>query len=247
MKKIFNRFVHLMLLITGLSFQNIYAGETIEVLGSPDDLNIRLTALLNKLNPDYYADDKTNGFVYKYRHRWNNPYDFNIYIGKVSKNSPDSILRVESPRQGQEKMWKQIFEQELLQKPPHVSAVPLSKKYHVVTQTLNLVTPIASVGYNSWNSPLYSGRDTVISMAIYFLTDLILVGGAYLYAEQNLPRKNIWGNLLNEKGPGNVWDSPNAIGIFGAMAVSRGIRAFDAWEDTSAHNKTAQFSWSFKF
>ncbi|MDZ4725043.1 MAG: hypothetical protein SH817_02720 [Leptospira sp.] len=233
--------------INSLFTFELLAGETLEILGSPDDLNVRLTAILTKLDPDFYSEDKTSGFIYRYRHRWKNPYDFNIYIGKVSKTSPDSILRIESPRSGQERMWKQIFEQELLQKAPAITAVQLTPKYHIISQGLSLITPIASVGYNSWNSPLYTGRDTFVSMAIYFLTDLILVGGTYLYAEQNLPKKNIWGALLNEKGPGNVWESPNAVGIFAALAVSRTIRAFDAWEDTSAHNKTAQFSWSFKF
>jgi hypothetical protein len=240
---------HFLYLFISLLFSsaNLFAGETIEVLGSPEDLNLKLTALLTKLDPDYYSEDKTRGFVYRYRNKWTNPYDFNIYIGKVSKTSPDSILRIESPRTGQERMWKQIFEQELLHKPPHAAAVPISEKYHFLSQGLNLISPMASVGYNSWNSPMYSGRDTFLSMAIYFLSDLILVGGAYYYAEQNLPKKNIWGNIMNEKGPGNVMDSPNAIGIFAALAVSRGIRAFDAWEDTTAHNKTAQFSWSFRF
>lgn len=225
----------------------VFAGETVEILGGPEDVNIRLLAVLNKLDPDFYADEKTQGFVYRYKNRWNNPYDFNIYVGKVGKTSPDSIIRIESPRRGQEKMWKQILEQELLQKPPHESAVPLSEKYHIVSQGLNLITPMASVGYNSWNSPLFTNRDTFVSMSIYFLCDLILVGGAYLYAQENLPKKNIYDNMLNAKGPGNVWDSPNAVGIFAAMAVTRAVRAFDAWEDTAAHNKTAQFGWSFKF
>ncbi|TGM37368.1 hypothetical protein [Leptospira biflexa] len=225
----------------------VFAGETVEILGGPEDVNIRLLAVLNKLDPDFYADEKTQGFVYRYKNRWNNPYDFNIYVGKVGKTSPDSIIRIESPRRGQEKMWKQILEQELLQKPPHESAVPLSEKYHIVSQGLNLITPMASVGYNSWNSTLFTNRDTFVSMSIYFLCDLILVGGAYLYAQENLPKKNIYDNMLNAKGPGNVWDSPNAVGIFAAMAVTRAVRAFDAWEDTAAHNKTAQFGWSFKF
>lgn len=242
-----NRFTLIFLIFTFFNTSSIFAGETIEVLGSPDDLNLKLTALLNNLDPDYYSDDKTRGFNYRYRNKWTNPYDFNIYIGKVSKTSPDSILRVESPRTGQEKMWKQIFEQEILHKAPHITAVKISNKYHIVSQGLNLISPVASVGYNSWNSPLYSGKDTFLSMAIYFLSDLILVGGAYYYAEQNLPKKNIWDNLANVKGAGNVWENPNAITIFTAIAVTRGIRAFDAWEDTAAHNKTAQFSWSFKF
>ncbi|WP_322113671.1 hypothetical protein [Leptospira limi] len=239
--------VLLLLLLLCFSPKSIFAGETVEVLGGPDDVNIRLLALLNKLDPDFYADEKTQGFMYRYRNRWSNPYDFNIYVGKVGKTSPDSIIRIESPRRGQEKMWKQILEQELLQKPPHESAVPLTEKYHIVSQGLNLITPMASVGYNSWNSPLFTNRDTFVSMSIYFLCDLILVGGAYLYAQENLPKKNIYDHMLNAKGPGNVWESPNAVGIFAAMAVTRVVRAFDAWEDTAAHNKTAQFGWSFKF
>lgn len=252
--KIFNqgfriRFIEvLLLIIICFSFpSSIFAGETVEILGGPEDVNIRLLAILNKLDPDFYADEKTQGFVYRYRNRWTNPYDFNIYVGKVGKTSPDSIIRIESSRRGQEKMWKQIMEQELLQKPPHESAVPLSEKYHIVSQGLNLITPMASVGYNSWNSPLFTNRDTFVSMSIYLLCDLILAGGAYLYAQENLPKKNIYDNMLNVKGPGNVWESPNAIGIFAALAVTRAVRAFDAWEDTAAHNKTAQFGWSFKF
>ncbi|MCG6144136.1 hypothetical protein [Leptospira bandrabouensis] len=236
----------LIFLSTGLN-NSLFAGETVEVLGGPEDVNLRLVALLNKLDPDFYADEKTQGFVYRYRHRWKNPYDFNIYVGKVGKTSPDSIIRIESPRRGQERMWKQILEQEILQKSPHESAVPLSEKYHIVSQGLNLITPMASVGYNSWNSPLFTNRDTFVSMSIYLLCDLILAGGAYLYAQENLPKKNIWDNMANVKGPGSVWESPNAVGIFAALAVSRAVRAFDAWEDTSAHNKTAQFGWSFKF
>ncbi|TGL23976.1 hypothetical protein EHQ46_02260 [Leptospira yanagawae] len=240
-----NAIFYLGLLI--FSTNSLFAGETVEILGGPEDVNIRLLAVLNKLDPDFYADEKTQGFVYRYRNKWNNPYDFNIYVGKVGKTSPDSIIRIESPRRGQEKMWKQIMEQELLQKPPHESAVPLSEKYHIVSQGLNLITPMASVGYNSWNSPLFTNRDTFVSMSIYLLCDLILAGGAYLYAQENLPKKNIYDNMLNVKGPGSVWESPNAVGIFAALAVTRAVRVFDAWEDTAAHNKTAQFGWSFKF
>lgn len=236
-----------LLLLPTSGIGSLFAGETVEIFGGPEDVNLRLVALLNKLDPDFYADEKTQGFVYRYRNRWKNPYDFNIYVGKVGKTSPDSIIRIESPRRGQERMWKEILEQELLQKAPHESAVPLSEKYHVVSQGLNLISPMASVGYNSWNSPLFSNRDTFVSMGIYLLCDLILAGGAYLYAQENLPKKNIWDNMANVKGPGNVWESPNAVGVFAALAVSRAVRAFDAWEDTSAHNKTAQFGWSFKF
>ncbi|TGN17057.1 hypothetical protein [Leptospira idonii] len=242
----FFRKLALCFLFCSVSFP-LFAGETVEIMGTPDDLNLRLTALLSKMDPNFYGDDRTKGFLFRYRHTWKNPYDFDIYIGKVSKTSQDSILRIESARSGQERMWKQIIEQEFLRKPPAEFAVPLERKYHVISQGLNLISPVASVGYNSWNSPLYTNKDTLISMAAYFLVDLILVGGAYYYAEQNLPKKNIWSNMMNEKGPGTVWESPNAIGIFTALAVTRAVRAFDAWEDTSAHNKTAQFNWSFRF
>ncbi|TGN11101.1 hypothetical protein [Leptospira ilyithenensis] len=240
------RFIPIAFIYLSLSF-SLKAAETVEISGSPDDLNLKLVALLNQLDPNYYSDDKTKGFVYRYKHTWKNPYDFDIYIGKVGKNSPDSVLRIESTKVGQERMWKQIFEQELLRNPPKEDAVALSKKYNIISQGLNLISPIASVGYNSWKSPLYTSRDTLLSSAIYFLADLVLVGGAYYYAQEKLPNKNIWENMMNEKGPGNVWNSPDSIGIFAALAITRGIRAFDAWEDTSAHNKTAQYSWTFRF
>lgn len=225
----------------------LWAGETVEINGGPEEVNVKLIAVLNNINPNFYSDEKTQGFNYRYRHRWYNPYDFNIYVGKVGKNSPDSIIRVESPRRGQEKMWKQIFEQTLLQKAPGEDSVKLSDKYHVISQGLNLVTPMASVMYNSWKSPLYTNRDTISSVSMYFLLDLILVGATYLYAQENLPKKTWYDNLFLQKGPGGVWDSPNAVAIYAALAATRVFRMFDAWEDTQSHNNTAKLGWSFKF
>jgi len=241
------RFVFLAWLVLCFWRSPVFAGEALEYPGNQDDLNTRLVGLLVKLETKYYSDDKTRGFTYRYRNRWNDSFDFDFYITRVGKNSPDSLLRVESSRQGQERFWKQIAEQEILQRPPREHSVALERKSHFLTQSLNLVSPIASVAYNSYKSPLFSTRDTLLSTALYFALDLFLVGGAYYYAEQKLPEKNLVDNLANVRGPGNVWESPDAVTIFAAMAVSRGIRAFDAWEDTTSHNKAAHFGWKFQF
>lgn len=238
----------LVFLVLNFVFSNsLFAGETVEVPGNQDELNLKLIALLSKLDSKYYQDDKTRGFTFRYRNSWNDPFDFNIYISKVGKNSPDSLLRIESPRVGQERMWRQIFEQEILMKPARDNAVALEKKSLLFSQALNLVSPIASVGYNSWNSPIYTNRDSLISMAIYLVADLFIAGGAYYYAEQKLPKKNIWDNLANISPPNNVWESADAITVVTALAITRGIRAFDAWEDTTAHNRAASFSWKFQY
>ncbi len=225
----------------------LFAGETLEIPSNQDDLNLKLIALLGKLDSKYYLDDKTRGFTYRYRNKWNDPFDYNIYISKVGKNSPDSLLRIEAPRVGQERFFRQIFEQEILLRPARENAVALEKKSLLLSQGLNLISPMASVGYNSWNSPIYTNRDTLISMAVYFVMDLFIAGGAYYYAEQKLPKKNIWDNIANTSPPNNVLESADAITFMTALAISRGIRAFDAWEDTAIHNRAANFSWKFQF
>jgi len=234
-------------ILVGILNFSLFAGESLEYKGSPEDLNTRITSLLLKLDSKYYSDDKTRGFSYRYRNVWYDSFDYDIYIGKVAKNSPDSVLRVESSRRGQERFWRQIFEQEILQKAPKENYVALDKKSLLLSEALNLATPVASVAYNSWNSPIYTTRDTVLSSVFYFALDLVLAGGAYLYAQNKIPKKNLLDNLANVPGAGSVWDGPDALTVITALAVGRGIRAFDAFEDTVSHNKAATLGWKFHF
>lgn len=220
----------------------------IELGMSPEDANIQILAILNKLNPEEFeADPKTSGFIYKYKDRTLSPFDYEIYIGRLSQKSNDAIIRVESSNRGQEKVWKQIFEAELLRNPPTEDMKRLEKKSHLISQGLNLVTPAFSVMYNAYDSPLLSSRDAFWSSTFYLIADIILVGGAYIYASDKAPRKSLYDNLLLRSGPPELHKGPDAGAILGALAITRLYRMIGALEDTAAHNRLAQFEYSFNF
>lgn len=227
---------------------SLFSAEVIEVPISTDDANVKILAILNKINPDdFYEDPKTGGFIKKYQDKTISPFDYKIYIGRMSQRSVESIIRIESSDRGQEKVWKQIIEAELLKNPPTEDMRQLERKSHAISQGLNLIQPSMSVIYNSTNSPLYNFRDTFWAATAYFLTDLVLVGGAYAYVKDKAPRKSLWDNLLNRKGPPELLKGPDAGTLIGALAVTRLYRMVGSVQDTSAHNRLVEMSYSFSF
>lgn len=226
----------------------LQAAEVIEVPMSPEDANMKIIAVLNKLNPEgFEANEKTQGFIYRYNDTFFSPFDHSIYIGRMSQRSVDSIVRIESGDNGQEKVWRQVLEAELLRNPPPEGARKLEEKSHYASQGLNLLQPSLSVVYNSYDSPLYSFSDTFWASGFYLLADILLVGGAYLYAVDRMPEKSLVDNLLNRSGPGTVMQSPNAGIILGAFAMTRMYRMLGAYRDTQAHNNLVEFDYSFSF
>lgn len=236
------------LLVFFIAIHKISAAEVIEVPFGPEDANVKVLAVLNKVDPGQFQSDyKTAGFSYLYRDRIFSPFKYKIYIGKMSQRSVDAIVRVESFDRGQAKVFKQILEAELLKNPPDAEARRLERKSHFQTQVLNLIQPSFSVGYNSYDSPFMTGRDTFITSTVYLVTDLVLVGVAYLYVKDKSPRKSMWDNLLNKKGPPAMLNGPDAGTILGALAVTRLHRMFNAVQDTRAHNRMVELEYSFNF
>ncbi|WCL49741.1 hypothetical protein [Leptospira sp. GIMC2001] len=236
----------LSLILSGIN--RLESAEVIEVSKSVEDANIQIIAVLSKIDPDgYYSDPKTGGFIHKYTDKAFSPFYYKIYIGRMSQNSVDSIIRIESSKRGSEKMWKQILEAELLKNPENPEARKIDKKNYFYSHGLNLIQPSLSVIYNSYNSPIYTNRDTFWSSLIYIAVDLVLVGGAYAYASGKAPRKSLWDNLLNRSGPPELHRGPDAGAIFGALAVTRLYRMIGSQQDTASHNKVAEFSYTFSF
>lgn len=243
--KIFYLFFVFLLLLNTVS---LFAGEALEIPDNPDNLNSKIILILSKVDPDGFKDNpKTHGFSYRYEDRFLSPFDFNIYIGRLNQRSPDSIVRIESSDKGQEKVWKQILEYELLKNPPEEDARKLEKKSYILTIATNLVQPSISVMYNSYESPFYTFSDTFWTSTFYILTDAILVGSAYLYAKNKAHRKTIWENLLNKKGPPPLIQGPDAGAIWGALAITRLYRLWGGIQDTRAHNRMVELEYTFRF
>ncbi|MCC5815972.1 MAG: hypothetical protein JJT78_14560 [Leptospira sp.] len=238
------------ILIFAMLFQSsgISAAEVIEVPMKPEDANMQIISILTKVNPDGHVEDyKTEGFIYRYNSTFFSPFSHKIYIGRMSQRSIDSLVRVESREKGQEKMWRQIFEAELLKTPPAEGARQLERKSHFFSQTLNLITPAFSVMYNSYDSPLMDFRDTLWASTFYFIADVVLVGGAILYARGKRPSKSLGDSIINKRGPRAVEQGPDAGGIIGAVALTRLYRILGAAQDTSAHNQLVELEYSFSF
>lgn len=246
-----NIFIRLIIMVTLLSVNvmgSLVAAEVIEVPMKPEDANVQIIAVLAKVNPEGFIEDyKTEGFIYRYNSKFFSPFSHKIYIGRMSQRSIDSIIRVESRDKGQEKMWRQIFEAELLKNPPEADAVKLERKSHLISQSLNLVTPAFSVMYNSYDSPILDSRDTWFASGFYLITDIILVGGAVLYARGKRPSKSFGDNIINKRGPRAVEQGPDAGAIIGAIALTRLYRMVGAVQDTSAHNRMVELEYSFSF
>lgn len=242
--KKFTIFLILFLLVS----EPLFSAEVLEVPLTTDDANVKIIAILNKLSPNgFYEDPKTGGFLKKYNDKFYSPFDYKIYIGRLSQRSTDSIIRIESIDRGQEKVWKQIFEAELLKNPPAEDVRKLQNKSYAISQGLNLMQPSLSVMYNSSSSPLYSFRDSFLTSTAYLVADLILVGGAYIYASDKAPRKSLWDNMLNRSGPPELHKGPDAGAIIGALAITRLYRMVGSVQDTTAHNRLVEFSYSFSF
>jgi hypothetical protein len=226
----------------------ISAAEVIEVPIKPEDVNMQIISILAKVNPDgHYEDYKTEGFIYRYNSTFFSPFSHKIYIGRMSQRSIDSLVRVESRDKGQEKVWRQIFEAELLKNPPAEDARKLERKSHIFSQSLNLITPAFSVIYNSYDSPLLDFRDALWASTFYLITDIILVGGAILYARGKRPSKSLGDSIINKRGPRAVEQGPDAGTIIGAVALTRFYRMFGAVQDTRAHNQLVELEYSFSF
>jgi hypothetical protein len=226
----------------------IHSAEVIEVPISPEDANIKLLAVLNKVDPDRFQENqKTAGFIHKYTDRWKSPFYYDIYIGRVSQRSVDSIIRIESPDRGQERVWKQVLEAELLKNPSPEDARRLKRKSHIATQMLNLAQPSFSVIYNSYDSPFQTTRDTFMASSFYILTDILLVGISYIYVKDKSPRKSLWDNIMNRRGPPEMLRGPDAGTLLGALAITRLYRMMHAVQDTRAHNRMVELEYSFNF
>lgn len=236
----------ILFLVTQLS-----ASESFESPATVEDTNLKIVKLLNKITDDSIVSmETTGGFNYRYRSGLLSPFRFNVYVGKLSKKSEDSIVRIEATKNGEAKLLKTIIEVELNKNSADYKfEQALNPKYHVVSQTLNLVTPAASVLYNSYNSPFYTTSDTVIKMGTYAMIDMVILAIAAFYINNTKTgNKNIYGDLLNKPGPSKyMFASPHGEVVLAALLLPRIYRSVEAFHDTAAQNRIAELSYTYRF
>ena len=233
---------------------SLWASEVFEFYGNIKDANLKVVKVINNISEDtLFESEKTYGFDYRYNLKWSKPYNFNIYLGSFShKNNQINLLRVEALRNGEEKILKSIFYQELFpkQKNPYFLNIkePFHQKSHILSQTLNFVSPFTSVIYNSYKSPLYTTSDRNSLIKAYFWTDFLIIGLASWYIRDKTPKKSLLDNAYNRRGPSyNFTRNPNGQIALGLLFFVRLFRMTGAVHDTAFHNRLAELSYSMNF
>ncbi|WP_332460760.1 hypothetical protein [Leptospira ainazelensis] len=256
-----NRFYFLSILFFFAAIPT-FASEVIEIEGKIEDNNMRVFTALSKFaEGSVKLSKKTKGFKYHYTNPWYSRYAFNVYLGEFAKRDNVSIMRIEAPKAGMEKAFRNYFQEELQRKDANgigsvTGASPageerfekLEKKSHLISQGLNLVSPAFSVMYNARKSPVYTSGDAFSRSSFYLLTDLLIGGLAYYFVMSNNDKKSAVDNLLNKPGPsGNIFDAKYSGIFIAAVAIPRLYRATGAMEDTTTHNRLFELSYSFKY
>lgn len=233
------------------SVMQIYSSESFECNTTVEDTNLKVVKLLNKITDNSIRSmESTGGFNYRYKSGLLSPFRFDVYVGKISKRSEDSIVRIESTKNGETKLLKTILEVEINKNSADYKfEQAITPKYHIASQSLNIISPTASVIYNSYNSPFYTNSDTILKGGSYALIDLFIVALAAFYINNSkVGNKNIYDDLFNKKGPGKSFqDYPQRDFILAALLIPRLYRSLEAYHDTAAQNRIAELSYTYRF
>lgn len=243
------------------SAASLSASEVIELQGNIEDNNMKVFEALNKFAEGSVKFSKnTKGFKYHYTNPWYSRYSFNVYLGEFAKRENVSIMRIETSKAGMEKAFRNYFKEELMKRDAtgigtvtdpsraQEKGEMLERKSHLISQGLNLVSPVFSVLYNSRKSPVYLSGDAFLRSSFYFLADLIVGGLAYYFVMNNNHKKSMWDNLFLKEGPsGNVFEARYSGIFIAALAIPRLYRVTGALEDTTSHNRLFELSYSFRY
>ena len=230
----------------------IFSVEVLEINGDKKSLNLEILKIINNISDNkVVSSEKTFGFDYKYNLKWSHPYDFNIYFGSFFQNN-NHLLRIESSNNGEEKVLKSILYKSLYPNQKNIYSLnikkPLKKKSHIISQSLNLISPFMSVAYNSYKSPLYTESDTSSGINKYLLLDFFIIGVASWYIQDKTPRKTFIDNMSLKKGPSyNFTKNQNGQIALSLLFVVRLFRMKGSIHDTSFHNRLANWSYTKRF
>ncbi len=240
---------------------SVNAGEVFELEGEPGENDVKIISALNKLTNDkIISDKKTKGFSSRYVSKWYSALVIDVYVLGLAKREKMSLIRVEAPKKGAEKVFRNFLLEELTKKEitggltvaqPTDSSEPRSEfsdKSYLWGQTFALIQPAASVYYNSYKSPVYTGSDRARGMFGYIVADLLLAGIGYFYATTTMHSNSGVDKLFFKPArSGNVLDSPGADVFLGLLMLPRLYRAVGSWQDTATHNRILEISVSKSF
>jgi hypothetical protein len=244
-KKLFNYGILKLIFSFTLLTSSVYSYEVVESLDSVEDTNLKIIKLLNNLTEDRVEPlEKTRGFSYRYSPVWHSTFKFDFYIGKFTKKSQGSLIRIEASRRGEEKIYKSILSKYLaLSDDENFKSLDIKKKNHLFTQTFNIVSPSLSIFYLGYNSPFYQTNEMLMKMGLYFLIDMVIIGLFAFYAENTVKTKSVLDRIILKEGPDgfDLLKGSNSGFFLAFLAVPRIIRAVDGYNETATQNKIHDF------
>ncbi|TGK01539.1 hypothetical protein EHQ53_07360 [Leptospira langatensis] len=237
---------------------SLFAGEVFELEGDPGENDTRIISALNRLTFDRVISDKnTKGFTYRYVTKWYSPLVLDVYVLGLAKREKMSIVRVEAPKKGAERVFRNFLMEELTKKEitggfgtgsrnledyADGKLEPYNKSY-LYSGALALIQPAASVYYNANRSPVYGGSDRLKGMFGYIMLDLLLAGLGYYYATTTMEKNSALDNYMHKPAhSGNVLDSPGAPVFLGLLIIPRIYRLIGGIQDTYTHNRIMEIS-----
>ncbi|MCB1177982.1 MAG: hypothetical protein KDK36_10420 [Leptospiraceae bacterium] len=241
----------LILILQLILFKEIIGSEIVESDEPIEDLNLRIVELLNNITSNsVQQESKTSGFNYRYKPYFFSPFRFDVYIGKFSKKSEESIVRVEAPRRGEARVLRDIIEQTITPDKPWIApAVPVQSKSHIAYQATNLISPSLGIIYSGYKSPFYDKGEMIMKSALYLLIDLAIVGAVAIYAQNTKSSKSTEDKLLLKPGPNDLdlIRGKNAGLLIGLLMIPRAYRAIDGAYEIGTQNRIAELGYTIHF
>jgi len=226
-------------LLAALFQSTVLTAEAFRTFESPlplETLRWKALGVLDKIDRNNYAfESESQGFAYSYYNLRTSAFSYRIYGGTLTEKQPTTLLRVEG-RTGDVYVLGRVFQQEGLVKietptlpnGDPISYAPLSPKYHLIGQPLNLIAPWLGVLHASYDSPRLTTGQTVFRFTMYFGVDAVLVWAA---------GRNFFRDSWNpQKYAGN---------IAAVLVVPRIVGAVQSFNLIRGHNRLAELKYTF--
>ncbi len=218
-------------------FSNLHARElffyksTMDVESSAAEV----TRTLDTIDPDgYNMPEETSGFYSIYSSGFFSPFDYKIFVGRISNTNPTSIIRVEAS-EGDGLVISRILESNGAIKDdsipyPTDAARKSSEKSYFISQSLNLIAPWLAIPYNGYDSPSLSRGQIWYNSALYFLADIILAGAG---------GTNFFQERFDASEHGDL--------ILAGLAINRLVGSIQSIHSVRANNRTVKLEYTFYF
>ncbi len=229
----------------------LYGKEVINIPEQVEEVNLKTLEFLNHLTEHKIKTvENTLGFSYRYKPFFWSPYRFDIYVGKFSKKNNDTLIRIETPRSGESKVYRSILEQYLTpNKKWNSPEIPIQNKYHFIYQPVNLISPTLGILYVGYKSPFYLYDEMVLKSVIYTLWDIGIISVFAIIAENTKKSKSLQDRLLFRPSENNLnlLTGKYAFPMFLILSIPRMVRAIDGYYEIATQNRFVELGYTFKY